>query len=75
MKKEKNHEDTHKGNIIIPLEKVTRIEPEESLPKFNKDSAFAVTTKNPHKKYKFQCTQKEERDLWISMFEYVQAVN
>lgn len=43
IKKEQNKEDNHKSNTVINLEKVCKVEPEASLPKYNKDSAFQIT--------------------------------
>ena len=52
-----------------------RVDEEDPASGFAQKSAFSVTLKEPHKKIVLQCKEQEERDLWITMFEYVVAVN
>ena len=78
LKNFQNDADDHKDNQIYGLEKIVRVDPIEPLKGKPMNSAFSLTTLHqvkPYRPFKFQCASKDERDLWIAMFQYVMATN
>lgn len=60
---------------MFKLSNVIRVDEEDPASGFTSKSAFSVTLKEPHKKIVLQCKEQEERDLWMTMFEYIITVN
>ena len=72
LKKDKKTSDINKSNTVIRLSNVVKVGDEAG---FADNSAFSVTLKESENKIVLQCKEQEERDLWMTMFEYIIAVN